>query len=66
MLTAKSDEGSKLEGLDEGADAFLGKPFSELELMSTVRNLMNLKANERALSSCSRRLEEALEALQGS
>ena len=64
MLTAKSDEGSKLEGLDEGADAFLGKPFSELELVSTVRNLMNLKANERALSSYSRRLEEALEALK--
>ena len=64
MLTAKSDEGSKLEGLGGGADAFLGKPFSELELVSTVHNLMNLKANEKSLEAYSKRLEDALEALK--
>ena len=64
MLTAKSDEGSRLEGLERGADAFLGKPFSTLELSTMVRNLLNLKRKERALSDYSTRLENALDALK--
>ena len=40
LLTAKSDEESKLAGTEIGADAFLGKPFNQQELLSTVRNLL--------------------------
>ena len=47
LLTAKSDEESKLIGTEIGADAFLGKPFSDIELSSMVRNLLALKAGEK-------------------
>ena len=43
LLTAKSDEESRLAGKEIGADAFLGKPFNTQELISTVRNLVQLK-----------------------
>jgi len=42
LLTAKSDEESKIIGTEIGADAFLGKPFSEQELLSIVKNLNHL------------------------
>ena len=37
MLTARSDQESKLAGTEVGADAFLGKPFNPEELVSVVR-----------------------------
>jgi len=64
MLTAKSDHTSRLEGLDQGADAFLGKPFSELEVVTMVQNLLNLKSSEKSLKSYTLQLEEALDALK--
>ena len=42
LLTAKSDEESRLIGTEVGADAFLGKPFNDQELLSTVKNLIQL------------------------
>ena len=47
LLTARSDEESKLLGTERGADAFLGKPFNDKELVSIARNLLRLKAGER-------------------
>ena len=64
MLTAKSDEDSRLVGLDTGADAFLGKPFNELELLSLIRNLLHLKSNEHDLKANLLQLEDALAALK--
>ena len=64
MLTAKSDEDSRLVGLDTGADAFLGKPFNELELLSLIRNLLHLKSNEHELKVNLLQLEDALAALK--
>ena len=49
LLTAKNDEQSKLMGKGLGADGFLGKPFYPEELVSTTRNLIALKDNERKL-----------------
>ena len=45
MLTARSDWESRLR-VEMGADAFLGKPFNQRELLSTVRNLLKLKEGE--------------------
>ncbi len=40
MLTARSDEGDKVRGLDTGADDYLTKPFAMGELMARVRSLL--------------------------
>jgi len=39
LLTAKADIDSKLEGLEQGADVYLPKPFHEKELLLNLRNL---------------------------
>ena len=40
MLTTNSDIGNRLEGLERGADAYLGKPFSMDELHVVIDNLI--------------------------
>ncbi|MCD7777463.1 MAG: response regulator transcription factor [Clostridiales bacterium] len=40
MLTAKDSERDKISGLDTGADDYITKPFSILELMARVRALI--------------------------
>ncbi|MBQ49155.1 MAG: hypothetical protein CMP10_17390 [Zetaproteobacteria bacterium] len=49
LLTAKNDDDSRIESVALGATAFLGKPFSEVELLSYVGNLLNLRYQERQL-----------------
>jgi DNA-binding response OmpR family regulator len=46
MLTALSDEGSKIQGLRGGADDYVTKPFSALELMARVEAV--LKRSDRS------------------
>lgn len=43
MLTARSDEDSKLEGLREHVDDFLTKPFNEEELRIRITNLLAIR-----------------------
>jgi len=43
MLTARSDEDSKLEGLREHVDDFLTKPFNEEELIIRIANLLAVR-----------------------
>lgn len=40
ILTARNDEGAKMEGLEARADAFLTKPFKTKELKLTLTNLL--------------------------
>lgn len=40
LLTAKSSELDKVVGLDQGADDYVTKPFSVLELMSRIKALL--------------------------
>ena len=40
MLTARSEESQRVEGLDLGADDYVAKPFSVRELLSRVRAVL--------------------------
>lgn len=48
MLTAKSEEDSKVHGLDAGADDYMTKPFSTRELISRIKAVLR---RSHALSS---------------
>ena len=43
LLTAKADETSKVQGLSFGADAYLVKPFNELELKIRISKLIEVR-----------------------
>ncbi|MBF0442762.1 MAG: response regulator, partial [Oligoflexales bacterium] len=58
LLTAKSDEESRILGIKKGAHAYLGKPFDEIELISTVENLIHLKESEDKIKELNRNLTE--------
>ncbi len=51
MLTAKDSELDKIIGLDMGADDYVTKPFSVLELMARIRSLLRRSQNASAHSS---------------
>lgn len=48
MLTAKSEEADKLKGFDLGADDYVTKPFSIMELKARVRAMLKRNAREDA------------------
>jgi len=43
LLTARADMDSKLEGLEQGANAYLPKPFDKQELLLNIQNLFALR-----------------------
>lgn len=47
LLTAKDSVESKIEGMQNGADAYITKPFSTRLLVATIVNLINQRAHLR-------------------
>lgn len=43
MLTAKTDDDSKVEGMDVGADTYIEKPFSVQYLEACIRNMLLMR-----------------------
>ena len=43
MLTAKTDDDSKVEGMDIGADTYIEKPFSVQYLEACIRNILQTR-----------------------
>ena len=46
MLTARSETEQRIEGLDAGADDYLGKPFDPRELLLRIGNIVRRRAPE--------------------
>jgi two-component system phosphate regulon response regulator PhoB len=44
MLTAKSTEGDKIDGLEAGADDYITKPFSPKELVARIKAVLRRRA----------------------
>ena len=41
LLTAKGETQDRIEGLEFGADDYLGKPFEPKELLLRIKNILN-------------------------
>jgi sigma-B regulation protein RsbU (phosphoserine phosphatase) len=59
FLTARTQEGDRIEGLDLGANDYVTKPFSPRELMARVRGLLRFVESSR---HDRKRLEEEVDA----
>lgn len=44
MLTARGDEASRIQGLEQGADDYLAKPFNPRELLARIRAVLRRQA----------------------
>lgn len=60
LLTAKANEETRLESVEQGADAYLSKPFNDRELLAQVRNLLALKDRERQIAQLNDYLTESV------
>lgn len=60
LLTAKADEDSRITGAEQGADAYLAKPFNDRELLAEVRNLLALKENEERIKELNQYLTQSV------
>jgi len=46
MLTARTEESDKVQGLDAGADDYITKPFSTQEMLARIRAVLRRRAPE--------------------
>lgn len=57
LITGRSDQESKVEALDAGADDFLVKPVDLTELLARVRAMLRLQRSQRSLRAEQRKTE---------
>jgi adenylate cyclase len=58
LLTAKSDRGDVVAGLDAGGDDYLAKPIDHASLMARVRSMLRLKRLHDELEALNKSLEQ--------
>ncbi|MDH3326574.1 MAG: ATP-binding protein [Gammaproteobacteria bacterium] len=63
LLTARADESAKIEALKRGADDFLTKPFSSLEVKTRLNNLYQTTQLQRDLKHRHIELQKTLDEL---
>lgn len=51
VLTAQSDRESRIKALDLGARDFLAKPFDRVELMTRIRNMLEVRIMTKAMKN---------------
>jgi len=61
MVTALTDQASKVRGLEVGANDFITKPFNSTELMVRAKNLLRIKEFEDFLQEYNQVLETEIE-----
>lgn len=64
LLTARIDEESKIQALQSGADDFLTKPFSSIEVKTRVENLLRTATLQKDLRHRNTELTNTLKKLQ--
>ena len=64
LLTARVDEASKIKALEEGADDFLTKPFSMIEVKTRIANQLRIAYLQKDLRARNLDLEETLSQLK--
>lgn len=60
MLTSKAEVQDRVSGLEAGAEDYLSKPYSEMELNARIFALLRTKALQDELSETNARLQELL------
>lgn len=58
MLTARDDLGSKIEGLDTGADDYITKPVDIKEVLARVKSMLRIKSLQDELRMAKNELQE--------
>lgn len=64
LLTARIDEEAKINALKNGADDFLTKPFSKMEVQTRLRNMLQTAELEKSLRIHNKELKDTLSTLK--
>jgi signal transduction histidine kinase len=64
LLTARADEEVKFDALQKGANDFLAKPFSSIELQARIKNLIESHHFQRRLTKQNQALNDAIEQIK--
>jgi len=64
LLTARADEEAKFDALQIGANDFLAKPFSSIELQARVKNLIERNHYQRRVTKQNKDLTAAIEQIK--